>query len=255
MTKDWAKVFEEAFAAPVSEVQQRVWRAVFGSEYPEGVEPYSFVSRTELARFSAEVMVDRKGHLVDVGCGRGGPGLWVAANTGARLTGVDIAASALAAAEQRARSLGLAGRAEFVRGTFESMPLDAGSVDAVMSVDALVFAPDKRAALAELGRVLRQGGRLVFTSWDYASQPAGRPPQVDDHRPLLVAAGFLVQAYDETEGWYERHSRIDAGLLAAIEALAAESGEDVASVRASLEEMHASVATMRRRVFVVAQRN
>ena len=254
MTEDWAKIFEVGFAAPASEVQQRVWRAVFGSEYPEGVEPFSFVSRTELARFSAEVMVDRKGHLVDVGCGRGGPGLWVAANTGARLTGVDIAASAVAAAEQRARSLGLAARAEFVRGTFESMPLDDGSVDAVMSVDALLFAPDKRAALAELGRVLRHGGRLVFTSWDYQSQPAGRPPQVDDHRPLLVAAGFLVRAYDETEGWYERHARLDAGLLAAAEELAAESGEGVEAVRANIEEMHANLATMLRRVFVVAQK-
>ena len=253
MTKDWAKVFETGFAAPGSAVQQRVWRAAFGSEYPEGVEPFSYVSRTELARFSAEVMVEGTGHLVDVGCGRGGPGLWVAAQTGARLTGVDIAASALAAAKQRARSLGLAARAEFVRGTFESMPLDGGSVDAVMSVDALLFAPDKQAALAELGRVLRHGGRLAFTSWDYKSEPAGRPPQVDDHRPLLVAAGFLVQAYDEAECWHERHARVDAGLLAAVEELAAESGEDVEAVRANIEEMHANLATMLRRVFVVAQ--
>ena len=254
MTTDWAKVFEAEFATPVSAVQTRVWREVFGSEYPEGVEPYSFVSRTELARFSAEVMVDGKGHLVDVGCGRGGPGLWVAAHTGARLTGVDIAASALKAAEQRARSLGIAERARFALGSFESVPLESDSVDAVMSVDALLFAPDKQAALTELGRVLRHGGRLVFTSWDYHSQPAGRPPQVNDHRPLLIAAGFIVQAYDETADWFKRQSRADAGLLAAAEELAAESGEDVAVVRADIEKMHATVATMLRRVFVVAQK-
>jgi SAM-dependent methyltransferase len=251
---DWAKVFESGFAAPVSVVQRRVWRAAFGSEYPEGVDPFSFVSRTELVRFSAELMVEGMGHLVDVGCGRGGPGLWVAAHTGARLTGVDIAASALAAAGERARSLGLAARAEFMRGSFESMPLDSGSVDAVMSVDALLFAPDKQAAVAELGRVLRHGGRLVFTSWDYHSQPANRPPQVADHRPLLVAAGFLVQDYDETQGWFERHARVDAGLLAAAEELAAESGEDVGAVRTNIEEMHANLATMLRRVFVVARK-
>ncbi len=123
-----------------------------------------------------------------------------------------------------------------------------------MSVDALLFAPDKQAALAELGRVLRHGGRLVFTSWDYQSQPACRPPQVDDHRPLLAAAGFLVRAYEETEGWFERQSRIDAGLLAAAEELAAESGDDVEAVRADVEAVHATVATMLRRVFVVAQK-
>jgi hypothetical protein len=70
----------------------------------------------------------------------------------------------------------------------------------------------------------------------------------------LVAAGFLVQTYDETEGWFERHSRVDAGLLAAVEELAAESGEDVGAVRANIEEMHANLATMLRRVFVVAQK-
>ena len=134
------------------------------------------------------------------------------------------------------------------------MPLENGSVDAVMSIDSLPFAPDKEAALVEMGRVLRKGGRLVFTSWDYHSQPAGRPPQVDDHRPLLAAAGFRVEAYDETDDWLERQSRIDAGLLAAADELAAESGEDVDAVRASIGEMHATVATMLRRVFVVAQK-
>lgn len=254
MTTNWVEVFEATFAAPVSAVQQRVWREAFGPEYPEGIEPFSLVSHSELARFSAEVMVDGDGHLVDVGCGRGGPGLWVAANTGARLTGVDIAATAVAAAEQRARALGLAARATFSLGSFESLPFESGSIDAVMSVDALLFAPNKQAALAELGRVLRDGGRLVFTSWDYHSQPVGRPPQVDDHRPMLVAAGFLVQTYDETEGWFERQSRIDAGLLAAAEELAAESGDDVDAVRTEIEAMHATLATMLRRVFVVAQK-
>ena len=43
MTTDWAEVFEAAFAAPVSAVQQRVWREAFGSEYPEGVEPLSLL--------------------------------------------------------------------------------------------------------------------------------------------------------------------------------------------------------------------
>jgi len=123
-----------------------------------------------------------------------------------------------------------------------------------MSIDALLFAPDKQAALGELARVLRQHGRLVFTSWDYKSQPAGRPPQVDDHRPLLVATGFLVQAYDETEHWYERHARVDAGLLAAVDELAAESVEDVETVRADIDEMHTNLATMLRRVFVVAEK-
>ena len=38
MDGDWTAIFQSTFAAPVSAVQQRVWREVFGEEYPEGVE-------------------------------------------------------------------------------------------------------------------------------------------------------------------------------------------------------------------------
>src|SRR5262252_1281335 len=113
MTQNWAEIFDAGFATPASAVTQRVWREVYGSEYPNGLEPYSHVTRSELARICTDVHVDVTSHLVDVGCGRGGPGLWVAAQTGARLTGVDIAASALKASEQRAESLGLAARSKY----------------------------------------------------------------------------------------------------------------------------------------------
>ena len=93
-----------------------------------------------------------------------------------------------------------------------------------------------------------------MTTWDYLSQPVGRPPQVADHRPLLVDAGFDVVAYDDTPLWRERQERLDALLLDAVDELAAESGEDPDDVRAWIEEMHASLATMIRRVLFVARR-
>lgn len=250
----WTSRFEEVFAAPASAVRQRIWRDVFGPEYPEGVEPYSYVTVTELHRFAEEVQVNAGQCLVDIGCGRGGPGLWVTAATGARLIGVDIASSALAAARRRADGLGLADRVEFRTGSFEDPGLADGSADAVMSVDALLFAPDKAAALANLARILRPGGRLVLTSWDYHGQPVGRPPQVADHRPLLEATGLSLVAYEETVAWRERQERTGAQLLAAAEELAAESGQDPAEVRADIAEMNATRVHMERRVFMVAER-
>ena len=251
---DWVTVFTETFAAPVSTAELEIWRSVLGEEYPDGLDPHSYISRTELARMTDEVRLDAGEVIVDVGCGRGGPGLWVAAHTGARLVGVDIAETALVAASARADSLGLAERAEFRIGAFEQLPLDDAAADAVMSVDAMLFTPDKAAAAVELARVLRPGGRLVFTSWDYSHQPVGRPPQVSDHRPVLTAAGFRVLAYDETEDWRDRQTRIGDGLLARADELAASAGVDEREMRAALEEMQATMAAMIRRVFVVAER-
>lgn len=70
-----------------------------------------------------------------------------------------------------------------------------------MSVDALLFAPDKPRACAEFARILVPGGRLVVTTWDFDGQPVNRPPQVADHRPLLESAGFDVLSYEETPDW------------------------------------------------------
>jgi SAM-dependent methyltransferase len=252
--RDWTAIFQSTFASPGSAVQERVWREVFGEEYPEGVEPYSYTSRSELSRIATELDVGPGDVFADIGCGRGGPGLRVAASTGAQLVGVDIADSALSAASARAHTLGLGADAEYRLGAFDHLPIDDASVDGAMSIDALLFAPSKHDALVEVARAVRPGGRLAMTTWDYHSQPVGRPAQVDDHRPLLVAAGFDILTYDETPSWRERQDRVDALLLDAVDELAAESGDDPAEVRASIEEMHATVSTILRRVLFVACR-
>ena len=253
--RDWVAAFTETFAEPESAVQARIWAEVLGDEYPAEVEPYSYTTRTELARIAAEVHLGPRQLLVDVGSGRGGPGLWVAAKTGAIYLAVDISPTGLAQVERRAAAVGLDARASTREGSFESLPLADGEADAIMSIDALLFTPDKSAAAVELARVLRPSGRLVLTTWDYHTQPVGRPPQVDDHRPLLEAAGFEVLAYDETPDWERRQRQHGDLLLAAAADLAAESGDSVDDVRAGITEMNATVDTMLRRVLVVAAKS
>jgi SAM-dependent methyltransferase len=248
---DLTAVFNEAHANPPSPTITAVWRESMGEEYPEGVDPYSWVSRSELAAMR-DVVSATGPRLADVGCGRGGPGLWVAAATGASLTGVDIAQTGLDAATASAQALGL--DASFLLGDFENLPLADDGVDVVMSVDAFLFAPDKRSGAAELARVIRPGGRLVMTSWDYHRQPAERPPQIDDHRPLLAAAGFEVERYDETDDWSARQRATVAGMLAHLDAIAEEDQEDPDELREGIEGMARTFDDVIRRFLVVARR-
>lgn len=235
-------------------MQARVWSAVFGEEYPAEVAPFSFISRSELQRMATDVTVGAGDLLVDVGSGRGGPGLWVAATTGSDYLAVDITEAGLAEVKSRAAGLGLGDRVRTKLGSFEEMPLENDEAAGLMSVDALLFTPNKAAALAELARVLRRGGRLVFTTWDYHRQPAGRPPQVADHRPLLEDAGLEVLAYEETDDWEARHREITRLLMDSVDELAAETGRPTEEVRAGQLEMAATVDAMLRRVLVVAER-
>jgi SAM-dependent methyltransferase len=246
--------FDQEFGRPASAVMARIWGTVLGEEYPAELAPYSWITRTELADVVREVRVTAGDLLVDVGSGRGGPGLWVAARTGADHLAVDIAEAGLEAVRETAGRLGLGGRSRTALGSFEDLPLEDATAGAVMSVDALLFTPDKAAAARELARVVRPGGRLVSTTWDYTEQPAGRPPQVDDHRPILSAAGFDVLRYEETTDWEERQRKTCRLLLESIDELAAEEGDDPVDVRDSVLEMQATIDTMIRRVLVVAQR-
>jgi ubiquinone/menaquinone biosynthesis C-methylase UbiE len=248
---DLTEVFNQALAEPPSPVTTAIWRAALGDEYPDGADPYSWASRSELDAISAVVRATGQ-ILVDVGCGRGGPGQWVAKATGAHLIGIDIAREGLAAAAASAAAVGV--MAEYRLGSFEKLPLPDGETDVVMSIDAFLFTPDKNAAAQELARVLRPGGRLAMTTWDYHSQPANRPPQVADHRPVLEAAGFEVERYDDTDDWEARQRRTTDGLLARAEELAAESGDSVEELRAATEDMVATFDCMIRRVLVVARR-
>jgi SAM-dependent methyltransferase len=173
---------------------------------------------------------------------------------GSRLIGIDIAETAVNAARGRAVALDLADRAEFHRGSFQDTGLAAASVQAVMSVDALLFAPDKLAAIRELARILVPRGRLVVTTWDYWRQPVGRPPQVPDHRPIFEKTGFEVRSYDETSAWRQRQTRICELLLMAVDELAAETGSDPIQIRSGIVEMQATLDCISRRVLMVAER-
>lgn len=256
MTGDtsWTEVFTSVFEAPASAVQARIWAETYGEDYPAELDPYSFTTWSELRRIADALRLARGDLLIDIGCGRGGPGLWVASVTGASLLGVDISPTALEAARGRAVALGLGNSATYAEGSFDAIPADSASAQGVLSIDALLFAPDKQAAISDIARVLEPGGRLVATTWDYHTQPVNRPPQVEDHRPLLIEAGFRVDSYDETPQWLENHRTLDSLMLDSVDELAEESGEDPAEVRADIQEMSATVDAMLRRVLIVAEK-
>ena len=225
---DWAEVFTQEYEQPESTVAARhPGRTCWATSIP----PNSLPTATRPA---------------------GGPGLWVAATTGAHDVGVDIAVPARVDVDRRAERLGLSTRVRAVEGSFDSLPLDDDEAGAIVSIDALLFAPDKSAAAAEMARVLRPGGRLVATTWDYHTQPVGRPPQVSDHRPLLADVGLDVEVYDETVDWDQRQRAIAERLFQSIDELADESGEDPAILRQGIEEMAATQAAISRRVLMVA---
>jgi SAM-dependent methyltransferase len=98
--------FDEAFsAAAASPGIRRVWELA-APDLPPQIEPFSFVSVGLLRRVTQALGLSPGQTLVDLGCGRGGPGLWLAREADVSLVGVDF--SPVAVAEQNAYRLAAA---------------------------------------------------------------------------------------------------------------------------------------------------
>jgi SAM-dependent methyltransferase len=102
-------------------------------------------------------------HVIDVGCGTGTASI-MAAQRGARVTGVDPAERLLAVAAGDARAANLEA-VEFLPGTADALPVRDDAADAVISSFGVIFAPDAAAAVAEIDRVLRPYARIALSAW------------------------------------------------------------------------------------------
>lgn len=105
--------------------------------------------------------------VLDVGCGLGDVAVVLAADVGPTGSVVAIDASDAMLSVARAQAAGSSLPVQFEVGDAQALPLEDGSVDACRSERTLQWIPDERAALAEMVRVLRPGGRLcaIETDW------------------------------------------------------------------------------------------
>ena len=83
---------------------------------------------------------------------------------GATVTGVDLTPELLATARKKAEHEGF-GDIDFKEGDAEALPFADASFDVVLSTCGHMFAPDQPKVAAELARVTRPGGRVVFLAW------------------------------------------------------------------------------------------
>ena len=138
-----------------------VWAA--GDAY----EPYiGRWSRPVAREFVAWLGVSGGAAWLDVGCGTGALSQAVLEGADpAAVVGVDPSPGFLATARAR-----LGGPARFAVADARRLPLADGRVDATVSGLVLNFVPDPAAAVAEMARVTRPGGRVAAYVWDYAGR-------------------------------------------------------------------------------------
>jgi arsenite methyltransferase len=138
---------------------QAAWASPFGSLFYDSAQA---LSRRLMVSFRHPIewlAIPQGGVALDVGCGPGSvtASLARAAGPDGLALGVDVSKPMLARAV-RAQAGPQTG---FMLADAQQLPLRDETVDAVVSIAVLQLIPDPKAALTEMGRVLRPGGRLA----------------------------------------------------------------------------------------------
>lgn len=179
--------------------------------YDRDIGQNGWLTAAEQDLFIQWLALGASDRLLDVACGSGGPTLRVAESTGCTVDGIDIYADGIRTAQHLAAERGLAQRANFcqIEGN-KTLPFEDESFDGVMCIDAINHLPDRAMVLAEWHRVLKPGGRLVFTDPIVVTGPLTNeeiavrasigfflfvPDGTDDR--MVKADGFAIQHRDD----------------------------------------------------------
>lgn len=180
--------------------------------YSEWYQPHVLGSpQLRLARKIGADLVshvtESNGSLLDIGCGRGGPSIYLTERFGFDCTGIDLVPYNVEMARANADRRGVS--TQFVVGDARRLPFASDTFAACVAIDSLVYVPEKESVFESVARVLRPGGTVVISdllvrddvgragreavdafadSWDM-------PPlsNVEQYRTTMERAGLTVE--------------------------------------------------------------
>jgi 2-polyprenyl-3-methyl-5-hydroxy-6-metoxy-1,4-benzoquinol methylase len=125
--------FEERYAVPIGDVNVRIEREVIGAAW--GANGYTTLGQAD--ELGGRIALGPGRRLLDVGTGRGWPGLYLTARTCCTLVATDMPFDPLAVAARRASAEGIADRVTLAAAAGADQPFRAGSFDAIIHTDVL----------------------------------------------------------------------------------------------------------------------
>jgi SAM-dependent methyltransferase len=138
--------------------------AVRHATYGEDIGQSSWMTAEAWLEYADLLQVGPDTRVLEVGSGSGGPAVYLAKRRGCRVTGVDLNEHGVANGTRLAKDNSVADRVAFQRvDASQPLPFAAASFDAVVSNDAMCHLVNRLDVLKEWHRVLRPGGRMLFT--------------------------------------------------------------------------------------------
>jgi ubiquinone/menaquinone biosynthesis C-methylase UbiE len=175
-----------------TELYEQIRREAFG----EDIGQNSWHTAEEQNKFIDWLGLAAGKTLLDVACGAGGPALRIAAITNCSVVGIDFHEQAVSAALTLTAERRLEHLAKFQHADASStLPFPDNSFDALMCIDAINHLADRPRVIADWARLLKPGGRLLFTDATIVTGPL-----TNAEIATRSSAGFYLfvpQKYDE----------------------------------------------------------
>jgi SAM-dependent methyltransferase len=168
----------------------------------------------EVAARSLQLMELGTGaHVLDVGCGSGVllPAMSSLVGRSGRVVGLDYAPAMLQLASERLMAGGLADSVELVLGNADALPFPDATFDAVHVERVLMHLEDPDAAIREMRRVARPGGRIVAAEPDSGGVRVDHP--LDPEGFALISLRDLQQFRQGSIGLELNRRFAEAGIV------------------------------------------
>lgn len=184
------------------------------------IDEFHIRGREATEELASEIGLDSEKHVLDVGCGLGGPSRRLASQFGCRVTGLDLTEEYCRVAEVLSKRLGLDQLVSYIQGNALEMPFDDATFDVVWTQHASMNIPDKVGLYNEIYRVLKSGGYLAI--YDILAGPGGEIyfpvpwaqeasisflVSPDELHQVLEQSGFEIVSWRDTtevgRSWFE----------------------------------------------------
>ena len=246
--------------------------AVRRETYDEDLGQSSWITLAEAREWFGLLELGPERSVLEVACGSGGMTCRMAQESGASCVGVDINPHGIEAAEKRALEANLSSRVSFQRvDAGRPLPFPDASFDAIFCNDSINHIPGRGDVFRDWHRVLRPGGRLLYTDPVVVTGPVTNeeirvrssigfflflPPGCNER--LLEEAGFVVQetrdvsaaAASISQKWRDARARRREALVRA------EGEEDFENLQRFLDAVHTLTGERRlsRYMFLASKR-
>ena len=155
---------DSSFYSSYMKIEDPVVRQVRHEAFGEDIGQFSWTTADEMRRFFQLLELGPRARVLDLACGSGGPALFMARTTGWHVTGLDITENGIQTATALAANLHLAEQTVFQQGDASGpLPFADETFDAIVCIDSMNHFLDRVRLLQEWHRILRPGGRILFT--------------------------------------------------------------------------------------------